>query len=623
MFTASLPREKKIAIADLLAIIELQIDAEVVMKEGSIEGVMGVLRGTIDITLPAIKNIGDASIVGWVSFNTITKHYVFVIEDFLFTNEVMTLKASGELVIGTENTFLYFEGTAVITPPGIVSIKAEITRGLLLIKKPENAGYLPVFEIDFVVKIIELPGGAYVEDAHLNVDVFVDAAGAVSMRCDVNGTIGIGKNLPQAFGDIGVSAYVEAKMRIDNTGVTLSEDIKVVLTVYYENKDYGFKLEGKAKFLLPSPDRITFVVTCTLDNFAGEISGEMEATITVFIHEDVAAARAILGDDHPTVRKLLAIDGDGAFGDFYSASDSAGARRHALAIAPAAPAGGSGSSEPSIIPFAGSNSMEEASLGLYGVSQWKGGPCDWMKLAPIQYLVLQQTKCNSGWGMYGFRFQHSGCERSGSWIVQHYGLYFRSISMCTKMSSAGVPLPFNGSVPGWGCSDYYTGWKDINQYGGAMVNIAKFAGEVECPRDQVMSGWKFRTANWQRGRIEFKCCKTTLPLGEIKAVYGNCDQGGNSRNKLEYLDRHSPTCPSGNVMTGWAISSSGCSGSYVRARASCVEIPVPPPPSPHPPPPPPPRPPWSPPPPRYLQNGVPVKVGRMVRDKLELDRAWL
>jgi len=71
--------------------------------------ITGVLRGTIDVTLPALKNIGDVSIDGWVSFNTITKHYIFVIEEFLFTNRIMTLTASGALVIGTEESFLYFK----------------------------------------------------------------------------------------------------------------------------------------------------------------------------------------------------------------------------------------------------------------------------------------------------------------------------------------------------------------------------------------------------------------------------------------------------------------------------------------------------------------------------------
>jgi len=39
MFSASLPRDRVIKIGDLLDILELQIDAEVVMKKGAIEGV--------------------------------------------------------------------------------------------------------------------------------------------------------------------------------------------------------------------------------------------------------------------------------------------------------------------------------------------------------------------------------------------------------------------------------------------------------------------------------------------------------------------------------------------------------------------------------------------------------
>jgi len=473
----------------------------------------------------------------------------------------------------------YIKGSAVINVRGIAAIMATIPRGLLMIKKPENAGFLPVFEIDFVVETIELPGGAYVDDAHFNMEVFVDAAGAVSMRCDVNGTIGIGKSLPQALGDFGVSAYVEAAMRFDDTGVTLSEDIKVVLTAFYESKEFGFKLEGEARFLLPSPDRITFKMTCTLDEFAGEISGEVEATITVFINEDIAAARAILGDHHPTVRKLLAIDGDG---DFYSSSGSAGAR-HALAVVPSAAGAGSGSSsgyglgsgsgsssssgsaETTIIPYSNSTDADsdEASLGR---NVGLAGPCGFTRMATIQYLDRQSIECRKSYGMYGFYITRSGCQNSeNSWWARILGMNFRSVALCTTSSPAGVPVPLNASAPNYGCSEYSTGWKDISSYSGALVNIAAFAGEVECPRDHVMSGWRFRRANWRYAKIAFTCCKTTLPLGEIKAVYGKCDQGGMPSSRLEYLDRHSAKCPRGNVMTGWAIEK-GCNSGYLRSK---------------------------------------------------------
>ena len=332
----------------------------------------------------------------------------------------------------------------------------------------------------------------------------------------------------------------------------------------------------------------------------------MEATITVFINEDIAAARAILGDQHPTVRKLLAIDGDG---DFYSAPGSAGAR-HALALVPAGassgsrPGSGSGSWENKIIPFSNSTNddLVEASLGR---SVQRGGPCTYTRTATIQYLDRHRIDCYNGWSMSGFRFERGACQYHGNWF-QRYTNY-RSVSTCTKMSPEGVPVPINASAPDGGCSAYATGWKDINRWGGAVVNIAMFAGEVQCPRDHVMSGWKFRLANWQYARIEFKCCKTTLPLGEITPVYGRCRHGGQPHQRLDYLQLHSPTCPTGDVMTGWSIESTCGAWYLMRSRANCAKIPVPPPPSPSPPPPPPPHPP-SPPPPAYLVNGVAIKA---------------
>ena len=46
-------------------------------------------------------------------------------------------------------------------------------------------------------------------------------------------------------------------------------------------------------------------------------------------------------------------------------------------------------------------------------------------------------------------------------------------------------------------------------------------------------------------------------------------------NKLEYLDRHSPHCPTGNAMSGWSMSGHGCPAKQMRITASCTgKIPI-------------------------------------------------
>ena len=79
---------------------------------------------------------------------------------------------------------------------GIVAFEASITYGMLMIKQPKNHAVQPTLVIDFVIKSMEIPGGVYVEDAHFNIEVLVDASGAVAMRAGLNGTIGLGKSLP-------------------------------------------------------------------------------------------------------------------------------------------------------------------------------------------------------------------------------------------------------------------------------------------------------------------------------------------------------------------------------------------------------------------------------------------
>jgi hypothetical protein len=572
-FEGTLPRDKKIKIADLLEILDLTIDAAVYMKEGKIDGVKGNIQGTIDVTLPAVKNLGDMTLMGYVEFNTITNDYHFVMSEFKFTSSMMTVNAFGELVIGSEESQLYFEGDATMTIPGIVAVKTEIMRGLLRIVKPKLAAFLPTFELDIVLRLIELPGGVYVEDAHLGIELYVDSDKGVYMRADMNGTIGMGKSLPPALGDFGVSAFVDASLLIDKTGVSLRRKVNVVLGAFYESKKFGFLLEGQALFKLPSPDRVTFIATMTLKKFAGVVDGEFEATITVFINEDISAAAAVLGE---AASKKLAIASSGA--------------RRVLAIP---------SDDENIdsleraIPLHGVNNTDDASaLGFNGRFSTKTGGCQYAIRAPIQFLDRQSFYCRSGSAMSAFRVAN---------VCPWFSFAMASFTTCSSMSKAGSPLTMGA------CKSYWTPKQYINGHGGIFFNLIHFSNHVQCPKDHFMTGWKFRLNSWEYAQIQYSCCSSTLEVGPAKEVLGRCDLGAYTSNKLEYMDRHVPNCPSGSVMTGWGLSLTGCSTGRLRTRTNCVEIPVPPPPSPSPPPPPPPIPP-SPPPPAYLVNGVAIKA---------------
>jgi hypothetical protein len=226
-FVASLPLNKKIKIADMFVVTNLHINASVHMDAGVVAGVKGTITGNIDITLPALTNNGgDISIAGFVTFDTVEHEYSFIVDEFVFTHSLMTMTASGMLAISEELSYLEFDGSAMIMVPGIMAFEASIPYGLLMIKQPKELAMFPTFEIDFILKSMEIPGGVYVEDASFHVEVFVDAAGAVSMRADLNGTIGLSHSLPAALGDFGVTAHLETKIIMDDKGLSIDGDIK-------------------------------------------------------------------------------------------------------------------------------------------------------------------------------------------------------------------------------------------------------------------------------------------------------------------------------------------------------------------------------------------------------------
>ena len=197
------------------------------MNAGVVAGVQGSITGNIDITLPALtKSGGDMSIAGSVTFDTAKHEYIFTVDELLFTHPIMILNASGILAIQEELSFLEFEGHAMIMVPGIVAFEASLF-GMLMLKQPNDESMYPTFVIEFNLKSMQITGGIYVEDASFNVEVFVDASGGVTMRAGLNGTIGLSRSLPAALGDFGVSAHLETKIIMDDSGLSLDGDIKV------------------------------------------------------------------------------------------------------------------------------------------------------------------------------------------------------------------------------------------------------------------------------------------------------------------------------------------------------------------------------------------------------------
>jgi hypothetical protein len=327
-------------------------------------------------------------------------------------------------------------------------------------------------------------------------------------------------------------------------------------------------LVGQAKFQLPEPKVITLKVTLTLTKFAGAVDGEVEAVITIFIHEDFAAAAAMLG--HAAYHRE----------DVDEADASPGAR-HALAH-----------------PAAAAEADEKGAARL-GDVKTRRGSCEWASSQRLGYLSLHAFECPAGYGMTSWKINGGEC---GWW-------HQRAITQCTNDANLLVsgkavhtPLPMY-----WGknnCLETTTSWIKIEANNGDLSNIGKFGEEIQCATDHFMTDWRFDSSE-QYGRVRFTCCKSTLPLEPVLRS-GRCDVGGGAGDMLEFLDKHSPTCAAGEVMTGWSVVP-GCDRNKMQATASCAAIPIAPPPAPAPPPPLP-SPPPSPPPPAYLSNGVAVKA---------------
>ena len=143
----------------------------------------------------------------------------------------------------------------------------------------------------------------------------------------------------------------------------------------------------------------------------------------------------------------------------------------------------------------------------------------------------------------------------------------------------------------WGSSQHDTG---AQLFGDGINYLDRF--NVDCAQHgagKVMSQWDMDAAGSGQSKIKYTCVEThILSTRDLETA---CDL--TVGKKLEYLDRHTIDCGSGQAIQKWRMAS--CDGTNSKFTYTCALLALGPP-SP-PPSPPPPSPPPSPPPPAPCQ----------------------